>query len=85
MKIMEIEKAYTFNKMAGESFYLSNQTFYAILFNFFVLFVLTKFRDSTVYTYGRSTTNFLKEALATSVIVDVQKEGCEMLKIIFKL
>ena len=83
MKIMEIEKAYTFNKMAGESFYLY-QIFYAILFNFFVLFVLTKFRDSTVYTYGRSTTNFLKEALATSVIVDVQKEGCEMPEIIFK-
>ena len=41
MKIMEIEKAYTFNKMAGESFYLY-QIFYAILFNFFVLFVITE-------------------------------------------
>ena len=36
--VMEVEKAYTFNKMAGESFHLY-QIFYAILFNFFVLFV----------------------------------------------
>ena len=46
--------------------------------------ILTKFRDSTVYTYGSSTTNFLKEALPTSVIVDVQKEGFEMPGILFK-
>ena len=46
--------------------------------------ILRKFQDSTIYTYGYSTTNYLRSVLPTTVIVDVQKEGYEMADVLPK-